>query len=654
MGDLEVQQPQVKLNTQVTDSSTPASTTPATSQGKTTIFAGMTRAEAEQNGLTDEFNKANSDGDDKISDEEFTKYSTPQDNSSVKSTSGKRTAEGGIYTIQKGDTLSKIAQDFGLSLSALYEANVDVIGKSLNATIYPGQKLKISGVATNETNKTDGTSQVNGKVQISADDRAQVIQIMKAFGIDATSDKAKELLQKFNSLPQEKKQSMISELLNQYVDFSKANSDYKGKSLDEIANMIEISNDEWNNADWKKKGTLLAEAMNKKYQADIDETNENSKYNQELQRLKTQGLTDKERELFGSRFDLNNLSENDYKEIAKLCVAQNYAATVLKVAGDNIKDGKEEAFFITAKSYMEALFKDNNTINLVMAMGNAHQLSAEYLTELANKYSEVYKADANTDKSIETLALGTAMENADEEHLNILYQNNADLEDKLNEIAQYVIENTDDETRKAMLTNIVNNSSDIVSGKTTTSTGNNTRTGGRSAEYSVNVTNPYQQIEIDPIKRVSNIRAASQELYTNLNESNSTNPISETKSKYSPYEQVKFDKLQQEIKLKGAQLKNMSLGDALSTLIDYYNTPEAEHFRDRINNFIHQKGTEQLCQAFIDGSEDLQKFLKKENLVNNQLLDGYFRKHPQELNRAPDNIQTALEEYREKQKEPVS
>ncbi|MEZ5308615.1 MAG: LysM peptidoglycan-binding domain-containing protein [Pyrinomonadaceae bacterium] len=45
------------------------------------------------------------------------------------------------YTVQSGDTLSKIGQNYGVSWTAIFEANRDVLSDP--DKIYPGQELKI-------------------------------------------------------------------------------------------------------------------------------------------------------------------------------------------------------------------------------------------------------------------------------------------------------------------------------------------------------------------------------------------------------------------------------------------------------------------------------------------------------------------------------
>jgi nucleoid-associated protein YgaU len=50
--------------------------------------------------------------------------------------------EGTVYTVQSGDSLTKIGSHHGVSWQAIYEANKDLIGDNPDV-IHPGQQLTI-------------------------------------------------------------------------------------------------------------------------------------------------------------------------------------------------------------------------------------------------------------------------------------------------------------------------------------------------------------------------------------------------------------------------------------------------------------------------------------------------------------------------------
>ena len=171
MSDLEVKQ-QLQLNTQQPTENGSQQVQKKSPEGKPTIFVGMTEAQAKEQGLLDQFNKANTDGDGTISDKEYASYINNQNDTVPSSKSGKRTAQGGIYTVQKGDSLSLIAQDFGLDMMDLYETNKNTIGSNINI-LEVGQQLKVTNVKistdnfnTNSSNKTSKTNQHHHSTKI--------------------------------------------------------------------------------------------------------------------------------------------------------------------------------------------------------------------------------------------------------------------------------------------------------------------------------------------------------------------------------------------------------------------------------------------------------------------------------------------------------
>ena len=72
MNDLEIKQGQ--LNTQQPTETGSQQVQKKNPDSKPTIFVGMTEAQAKEQGLLDQFNKANTDGDGTISDKEYASY----------------------------------------------------------------------------------------------------------------------------------------------------------------------------------------------------------------------------------------------------------------------------------------------------------------------------------------------------------------------------------------------------------------------------------------------------------------------------------------------------------------------------------------------------------------------------------------------------
>ena len=517
------------------------------------------------------------------------------------------------------------------------------------------KKHKSQTTQTSSITKTSHSNQAEQTAQVSNTSNQPVnslgmsektFEYLAKQGLEnANSTDIKILYKKLSSMPPEQRHELLGELVKQHVDFSKADTTFTNMSIDEIAKALNISEEKWDSADWKNKGSLLAQSMNERYTADLDETNENSKFNKELQRLKTQGVTDKERELYAGKFDFDNLSENDLKQLAKNSVTQRYMATVLTIAGKNIQNGEEESFAIVAKSYMETLFKNNDTLNYIMSMGQ--KISPEYLLELANKYSETYQSNEESDSALESLAIQTVMQNADAEHLATLYQNNANYIDKLNEIAKYVSENTTDETRKAMLNNIVENSAEIASGKTISNSKNSSS--GVNQTSGLAMTNPIQQNTIQ-INYINELREASLQYQEQNSKSNVEIP--------DQYKQS-FSNVQEYLDFKGtgitmveyqrakSALKNNFTPSMNQLIENYTNIPDK--FKPKILAFFDSMDNNTSGELYLNANEKVRKFMDKYNYMNNQKLLNYVQLHPGCINEAPKTVQMQIKELQEEQ-----
>ena len=635
---------------------TPSATTPtpAKSENNAGIFrVGLTSAQAQAEGLSSLFTKYNADGNDEISQSEFDTYTTETSNQQqqdITSNSGKRVAVGGIYTVQSGDSLSKIAKDFGIPLLDLYNANVDVIGKSVNSTIHPGQQLKISKTQNTQSDVQTQTNQTSN-----VDKKEKIAKMLKAFGIDVTDEDTQKLFAQFRDLPKDKQHEIMHRVIGQYVDFEKVDHRFDNKNIDEISQMLGIDKQEWESANTSQKGEILANAMNQRFRADLDSENENSAYNKALNRLKEGGATEKEREMYGSKFDFDNLSDEDCQKLAKLSVAQGYVSTVIKLAHDQFDQNNDKDFSVLAQSYMRSIFKSkvdggNNIENLLVFLGGTRKITNEDIKSLLETYSEVHVSDGTEDSLLQKAAFHAVMENVDEEHIRMLYQNNANEIDVLNEVAKTVAANTTDETRKAMLNNIVENSAEIVQGSQSGSQNSSGAQGANRSYSSQPVSNPIQNAA--QISYVSDLRAASQEYQSQRREDN--NPIPEqfrahftTINEYRDFKGTGMTMAEYQ-RAKSAIKSNFT--SAMNTLVENYaNIPDK--FKPRILAFFDSMDNNTSGELYLGANDKVRQFMNKYNYMNSQKLLQYVQNHPAELNEAPRTVQQMIRELQEEQSE---
>ncbi len=614
------------------------------------LRVGLTAEQANAEGLNSLFTKYNKDGDNTISQSEFDTYlseTSNQQQQDITSASGKRTAVGGVYTIQAGDSLSKIAKDFGIPLLDLYNANVDVIGKSINSTIHPGQQLKIAKTQTSQPENNNTQTEAPTK----AAKKEKMAKMLAAFGIDVTNEDTQKLLEQFKGLSHEQKHEIMHKLMGQYIDFEKVDTRFTDKNVDEIVQMLGIDQEKWEAANTAQKGTILAESMNARFRADLDTENQDSGYNKALRRLKSGGITDKEREMYGSKFDFNNLSEEDYENLAKLSVAQGYVSTVIAIAHDQFDKENDEDFSVLAQSYMRSVFKSEvgggkDIENLLVFLGGTRKVTNDEIKSLLETYSEVHKSDGTEDSLLQKAAFHVVMENVDEEHIRMLYQNNANEIDALNEVARTVAANTTDESRKSMLNNIVANSSEIVKGNNNSGSQNTNRNVGAQP-----VSNPVQQ-NVVQISYVSDLRQASQAYQAQQAQMNDDNAIPEQ------YRQ-QFTTIQEYRDFKGTGMtmaeyqraksfmKN-NFTTAMNTLVENYaNIPDK--FKPKILSFFDAMDNNTAGELYLNANDKVRAFMDKYNYMTNEKLLTYVEIHPACINDAPKGIQQMIRELQEEQ-----
>lgn len=657
------QNPEIKP---LTDGQQPPVTNsaPVQNQSSAGIFrVGLTRSEASlDENLNSLFKKYNTDENDIISEDEFKSYANGtepvqeevtanEQEQEITTGSEKRTAVGGVYTVKEGDKLADIAKDFGMTTEELYQANAEIIGESAEVALQSGQELKVKETKVEDkqpVKKARGRRRHGKAKAASAETAAQEVQnekrdqLFQAFGIDLNNDNIQELFAKMKTLSDDEKHKIMDGLVGIYVDFDKVDQNLVEQPLDDIAISLGISEEAWLNADWNKKGSLLAEKMNQMYKADLDDKNPDSAYNKELERISRGEITDRERELYGEHFDFDNLTVDDKAKLAQLAVTQKYVSTSLAIAHHNIENGKNDAFASVFSSYMKSMFSSQDTINFLMFIGGQHKNElSQYLAELSNQYIEHYQGE-DSDDSFQALALGVVAEYADMEYLMKMYQNNPDMKDTLDEVLKVTAENTTDETRRAMLNNIADNSEQIIQGNSSVG-GKGGSTGGAYA------TNPVQMSQID---RIAAMKLQSANFHSQAN------PISEIPDEFKAH----FQTIQEYRDFK-ANAKGMTAAEyrhtqhliknnftsAMNEIIgNYTNLPDK--FKPKVLSFFDAMDFNTSSELYLNGNVKLRTFMDKYHYMTPSILLAHVTTHPGELNQAPEDVKQMLEEFKAQQK----
>lgn len=612
--------------------------------------AGMTRFDAITEGIGDLFEQYNTDGNNIISEQEYKQYEDAQTKPKepdIQGRSGKRTAQAGIYTIQKGDSLWAIATDFGMSVGELQKLNQDTLGNDIHTTIHPGQQLKVVARTAEEIQ------------QKRAEIKEARANMLETFGLDLEDEDTAKILGELKKLPKEEQKRLSQKFMLELIDTEKADTRLANLSLDEIALKYGITEEDWNNASWDDKGKLLADKMNQQYKTDLKEDDPNSVYNKELARIKEKGATQRERELYGSKFDFDHLSDDDVKQLAKLAVAQRYSATLGLVLHKNVENGKNEAIATIANSFLHSFYADEDIKNTVMFTASCNQLSSEKLEKLANTYVETTKITADSNKVIRTAALNVVLEHADDKHIADMYKNNSEAAEELNEVATYIINHTENEERKNLLTDTVNNTEKIIkegyipqsSSKPVTKdiasdTAQKTPQTAKAQSNSAGIpqldsfaTNPIQNAQV---QQVNDLKAASQIYQSQINtDDEQTKNINQT-----------FNTIDEANNFKGSGLTlgeytrirsyiRNNLTKAVNDIVSNYATLP-DKFKSRLLTKFDAMDPNTAAELYISANDKVRAFMQKYNYMNTGKLLQYIQRNPAELNKAPESVQKEI------------
>lgn len=693
MSDLEVKQ-QLQLNTQQPTENGSQQVQKKSPEGKPTIFVGMTEAQAKEQGLLDQFNKANTDGDGTISDKEYASYINNQNNTVPSSKSGKRTAQGGIYTVQKGDSLSLIAQDFGLDMMDLYETNKNTIGSNINI-LEIGQQLKVTNVKistdnfnTNSSNKKSKTNQHHHSTKIfygMTREQAEKIggETLETFnkmskdkqiisGADFSNYKkmfiktlSAEEKKKLQSLDLKKPEDFkfVKDKIAQHSDTAMWDKTYSNKTtkdaLDTLFKKHNITAKDLKEAGFKSAeqvkqqpkefGKFVYKKLKESYDKEVSNKQGDS-YRTQYERLKKGEYTDYEKEQLGL---VGNLTEEQLDYFTKAAIKQKYIGTIVSLNVDTEKGENTEYLAAMVQAMSDNLMTDEPNVKaFVTSLGLSRLKGTEYEAKTAKTIAADAKAYGfyQGNEEADIIATKVILETGSEDAIQTLITNNSDKADFIKEVADGVVENMPDGATKTTIQNAVKTAIETIQSQQ-----GGSRTSGKNETKEAPV--PEQRVisqatyNTPEAERIAKIREASNS-YTS---SNTTNPIqsSHNDNKYlvTNDESEKLANIQKSLKRKFNDLKSKSIGQALSDVVENFDNIPRD-IQVKIKNYFKAMKPDRQCEAYIGGSETLRKFMDKETGMSATLLNGYFTKHPLELNKAPKEIQTKMEDYNKKIHKP--
>lgn len=406
-----------------------------------------------------------------------------------------------------------------------------------------------------------------------------------------------------------------------------------------------------------------AQDINKSIEADLDETNENSLVNKLSNRYKSKNFKKEELKFLEERgIDPNNLSDEDCKTLAREMIMLKYTIDMTDSILDAIENNDAEAFAKSAQILMKTNCNTADLANAIMVMANraGKSFSEEQIRSMVNTYAETYQHEEGVDQELEEIAVTDVMTYADEEYINILYQNNAQMIDRLNEIAQNVANNTTDETRKSMLNNVVKNSAEISKNSPNNpNTENDKNPQNQNIKNSVTpnappVSNPIQNsAQVNYVNDLKQQALAFQNQFVNNTDNNTIpeklNHTFSTLREYRSFTGTGMTLLEyQETK---STLKNNFTSAIKEIVKDYTTMPDM--FKTKVLTLCDSLDDDILGGLFINGDQDVRHFMYKYNYMNDNKLMAFAERKPAEFKNATPQMKKMLEDIKNNQTQTV-
>lgn len=648
--------------------------------GKPTIFmAGLTRTEAESCGLMDLFTTYNKDGDDEISDSEFEQYTLDQQKK-ITSSSGKRVAQGGVYTVQKGDSLSLIANDFGIDVNTLYKNNKDIIGNNKNI-LQIGQQLKIDGatIAVSKKpqgNKTAGSNTTaNNAAQIFATmtrEQAEsaggtALETFEAFSSDgktiSSADfknyqkvlKSKNLSverqQELASMPKTKRIEYLRKKLNESADFSSIKDHFKGLRGEEALEFFGVNKQileengfdaETIKKDPKKFGKFIGKHIKEKADTEVQNTN-SEEYQRIYQRLKSGDFTEFEIKQLGLAKG-TKLSDDQLKIYTEKAIRGKYQAAFMAMISDTNLEGHEEFLESFLQGIKEGAVGDDNELKgLSTTMVLTKAIGTKSAASMAEAVAKDTKAYGIYESSQETAVLATRaiIDTGSPETVQTLIEQNPNQVDIIQNVVNAVIAEMPDGAEKTALINAVNRG--IANIEASNSNGGNSS----SAVTSNNNRTSYTSNPITAADPVIT-RTQGKTYYSDLQSDWPQTATNELKSSTNAI-MIEMKEPEQTRYLK-QKIQGMPKEKLLSLIAENYSIIP-DKYKSHIRNYFVQMPPNVKYDMYLRGSDELRNFMtNEEKIVQKSEIYSYLAGHHAELVNAPKSVQDAYEEYMQENK----
>lgn len=639
-----------------------------------TIFAGMTEAQAKEYGLWDEYTKANTDGIDGISEEEFNSYLKPTNNNEAQK-----------YVVKAGDTLSKIAKMYNTSVEALMNANPEIRNPN---KIMVGQEIKLPTQKDVE-NAAESVKTKEEFIALLEDKNVNVREKVKAYfkliqpnvqlelcaGMTRAQAEEKGVVELFDKyangadklskdafiayrmsltkpcelamkqeigraigaqdLKMEDIDGILTEILEHTYGNIQSTSETTRKTYHSIRESIDTGTKEAGEyiRECKQKGIKidkekLAEIgrntyseIDGKFKADLDLNNKDSAVNYYLKDFEENGIPPELLKKMG--MDGITLTDEQKTKIAEFFVKRDYVLMVVAHLKEAISSGNENRTIAMIANVGGSFFEEES-IKTVIEIFGLSSLVGEIKTTISDYLAAQWKAkkDALTD----AVAVNYYARNASDEAFQTLIQNNGEDLDFITSVTEGVIDSLPDGDKKDAL-------------KSAIETANENNTGSSGAKPSDKPQTNRPQPET--VVKQDNVQP----------QPNKTDPISEQRKEAQKWRDEhglsstptnEMSHFNSELKT-GLSSMGISVPDGgdLNKLVEIYEGMTGAD-KEKCVGMIKRLAsayTNVMCDYYIKGNQDLQKFLEKNGIVTRQDIFKHFDKNPQSLKFAPKNLE---------------
>ena len=643
MSDFDV----TKLNrtSDVSTGSTPQPTEvkPA-DNAKPTIFAGMTKLQAEEAGILDLFTKANVDGGDDISENEYNTFITNTQNvaETEETTPTATTPKTTEHTEEKHEVHEE-GHEHKHQCSHDHSEDKPAIIFAGMTRAQAEEAAKTNPEILEVFNKYAENNVITGK---------KFGEYKKTLHTHHKLDK-----EAFSQLSTTEKVDHIQEQLSCHNDEQLAIEEYKDKDLttaiqmmnDKLPEEERISVEKWNNSTPEERGKLISKIYLKNVNAALKE--DSPEYQAQLERLKNGEFTEHEIEELGLNKDIK-LTDEQLKKYTQNAIMRSYKATIANLIESTGDKQQDENMLALLEGFKTGMLQDEEVTTLLNTLG-MHKIADKVKQRQAAKIIASQEIKS-TDETANYMLADAVVQYGDEETIKTFIESNKNNPNNTELIA-------------TAITNIINTLPDGNSKKAelqaaleSIQRNENTNGIGRSNILGVSTQSThseYPTLTTNPISRgsyptLAEIKELSRQMYASSKEPDGEKFDPREYSDPSIAEMEKMlRKWRTKFKIRAAHLKNMSTGDAWSAMASHL-SHVPPHVQGFFLKMIKQAPPQKQIAAFIDGSPELQKIMRQNQIVNNTMLYSYLSTHPAELNNAPVSIQEMYQEIKSEINKP--